>query len=115
MDPMECDSCGKIFCKICISDWISKNSVTKCPNRCNSQIVPIRSKALLKVYKNLDIKCANSACNKILKLSDLEKHESMCLRPKCWNFDVCEKPVSEAIKASKPCCSPLCELLLNIV
>ena len=75
MDPMECDSCGKIFCKICISDWISKNPATKCPNRCTSSITPIKSKALLKVYKNLDIKCSNQKCDKILKLGDLHAHE----------------------------------------
>lgn len=74
LDPMECDFCGKIFCKICISDWISKNPVAKCPNRCTSQITPIRSKALLKVYKNLDVKCSNPKCDEILKLGDLDAH-----------------------------------------
>lgn len=50
MDPLECGSCGKLFCKICITDWISKNPVTKCPNRCSAQIGPIASKALIKTY-----------------------------------------------------------------
>lgn len=86
LEPMECDSCGQIFCKICINDWISKNPAVKCPKRCTSSIIPIRSKALLKVYKNLDIRCANPKCEKILKLGDLAPHEEICMKPKCWNF-----------------------------
>lgn len=94
MDPMECDSCGKLFCKHCIADWSSKSNTTKCPNRCNSQIGPIRSRALLKVYQQLDIMCSNPSCKKVVKLGDLDAHESVCLKPKCWNFALCEKPLN---------------------
>lgn len=68
MDPIECDSCGKIFCKNCINDWIKKSPATKCPNRCKSNIGPVKSKALLRMYLNLDIKCSNPKCDKVLKL-----------------------------------------------
>ena len=83
---MECDSCGKLFCKPCITDWISKNPAIRCPQKCNSQIIAVRSKALIKVYKNLDIKCSNPKCDKICKLGDIDAHEDFCLKPKCWNF-----------------------------
>lgn len=90
MEPWECDSCGRLFCKICITDWITKNSAAKCPNRCNnSKIAPIFSKALQKMYANLDIKCSNKKCNKTVKLSDLQKHEDTCLKIKCWNVELC--------------------------
>ena len=88
-DPMECKGCGKLFCKACISDWIKKNPSAKCPNRCKDTIVPIFSKALQKMHNNLDIKCSNPKCNKILKLIDIDKHEEVCLKVKCWNFDNC--------------------------
>ena len=114
MDPLECDGCGKLFCKICINDWISKNPATKCPNRCVSQISPIRSKALLKVYNNLDIKCSNAKCGKVLKLGDLATHENVCLRPKCWNYEVCEKAQNDYIKGDRPCCSELCQTLYKL-
>ena len=44
-------------------------------NSCtNSTISPIFSKALLRMYNNLDVKCSNQKCNSILKLIDLPKH-----------------------------------------
>lgn len=90
-DPMECGTCGKLFCKLCISDWINKNSGTKCPNRCTGDITPIKSAALKKMYNNLDIKCSNPKCGKAVKLFDLLAHEEMCLKVKCWNYENCDK------------------------
>lgn len=74
MDPYECDSCGKLFCKVCITDWISKNPLSKCPNRCNSNLGPVKSKALLRTYNNLTIRCTNPKCNTTSKLGELRQH-----------------------------------------
>lgn len=115
MEPFECDSCGKLFCKICISDWMAKNPVTKCPNRCTSQIKAIQSKALKKVYENLEIKCINPKCNKICRLGDLDAHEAICLKVKCWNFEVCGKVENEGFQGKKPCCSETCCELEKLV
>lgn len=76
-----------MICKVCITSWGNKNPETQCPNRCKpNNITPISSRALLKIYKDLNIKCSNSTCNKIIKLSDITQHESVCLVAKCWNF-----------------------------
>jgi hypothetical protein len=64
-----------MFCKICVTDWINKNPAAKCPNRCvEPRIDAIKSKALLKLYNDLDIKCSNPKCLKIIKLIDLSTH-----------------------------------------
>ncbi len=92
LEPYECHGCGKLFCKNCIVSWSAKNKESKCPNRCGaaiSSIQPIFSKALQRVYFNLDIKCSNPKCERVLKLLDLPKHEATCLLAKCWNFDNC--------------------------
>ena len=88
-----------MFCKICINDWINKNPVTKCPNRCStSKFTPLRSKALLRTYSNLKIRCSNHKCNEPIPLGNLAEHESICLKVKCWNFAVCNNPENEGFK-----------------
>lgn len=117
IDPYECHTCGKIYCKNCVISWAAKNKDSQCPNRCGapaSNIKPIFSKSLERIYKNLDIKCSNPKCNKVLKLIDLAKHESTCLMTKCWNFDNCEKAENKSFKTLKPCCSDLCASLLEL-
>lgn len=68
MDPRECENCGKIFCRNCIDDWMKKSPTVPCPNRCKSKIGDFKSKALLRMYLNLDIKCSNEKCQKVIKL-----------------------------------------------
>jgi len=93
MDPVECENCGKMFCKICINDWISKNPVTKCPNRCaTTKFGALKSKALLRTYLALKIKCSNPKCGEAVPLGNLAEHEAICLKVKCWNFAVCNNP-----------------------
>ena len=62
-----------MFCKVCITDWINKNPTNnKCPNRCPTpRIEQVVSKALLKLYNDLDIRCSNPKCLKVVKLIDL--------------------------------------------
>lgn len=76
-----------MFCKICINDWINKNPASKCPNRCPSpKILAVTSKALLKLYNDLDVECINPKCKRLIKLIDLDKHEQLCTKIKCWNY-----------------------------
>ena len=67
-----------MFCKSCINDWINKindPSLSKCPNRCKDpKICPVLSKALIKLYNDLDIKCSIEKCEKVIKLIDLDRH-----------------------------------------
>lgn len=81
-----------MFCKVCITDWMGRNLATKCPFKCpDPKISGVASRALLRLYYDLDIKCVNPKCNKTVKLLDLEKHEADCTKVKCWNYENCEK------------------------
>jgi len=62
------------FAKYALVIGSEKNPAVRCPNRCASQILPIKSMALKKLYNNLDIRCSNPKCNKVVKLFDLYSH-----------------------------------------
>ena len=116
-EPYECHQCGKLFCKFCITGWSAKGKDQKCPNRCGtavSNIKPIFSKALQKLYFNLEAKCSNPKCKRTLSLLDLPKHEASCNVTKCWNNDLCDKVHNKEIESFKPCCSELCLVLLTL-
>ncbi|KAL4430530.1 hypothetical protein ABPG74_005455 [Tetrahymena malaccensis] len=113
-DPKECNGCGHLYCKRCIEDWQQKSK--DCPNRCSMAqhtITPI-SRALQRMYNNLEIRCKNQKCNKVVKLCDLEKHEQECCTPNCINFDNCEKKVNSSF-SPKQICSLECELHQEII
>ena len=67
-DPQECPNCGALFCKKCTDSWLAKKK-TECPrSRCNIQANPLRpiKGMLLRLYKDLDIKCVNyDKCKKV--------------------------------------------------
>eukprot|EP01016_Furgasonia_blochmanni_P019859 TRINITY_DN2212_c0_g1_i2.p1 TRINITY_DN2212_c0_g1~~TRINITY_DN2212_c0_g1_i2.p1 ORF type:complete len:426 (+),score=62.76 TRINITY_DN2212_c0_g1_i2:154-1431(+) len=112
-DPKECHGCGSMFCSSCIDDWQKKSK--ECPNRCDiakTQIKPI-SRALYKIYSDLDIKCKYPSCGKNVKLADLAAHEAKCQLPKCLNFDVCSNLVKPEYK-DKGVCDLSCALLTKI-
>ena len=67
------------------------------------------------MYVNLNIKCLNPKCQKVFSLGELPKHEITCMITKCWNFDNCDKPQNKDMKTLKPCCSELCENVLNLI
>ena len=72
----------------------------ECPTRCplaSSKIEPI-SKALRRIYNDLDIKCKFfNKWNQIVKLCDLDKHEQLCQLPKCFNFEQCNNLVKQVL------------------
>ncbi len=69
---------------------MNKNTQVKCPLKCtDSKISPVISKALLRLYSDLDIICSNPKCKKTVKLLDLDKHENDCMKVKCWNYENC--------------------------
>lgn len=71
------------------------------------------SRALIKIYNDLDLKCQH--CNKVVKLSDLPKHETNCRRAKCWNNDICSGYEEDKKVFGNGNCSEHCQLLDNIV
>lgn len=53
----------------------------ECPSKCNpvSNKITVISKALSRIYNDLDIKCSYfDICKKTLKMYDLNEHEKKC-------------------------------------
>jgi len=49
----------------------------------------------MRMYNNLEIKCSNyENCKKKVTISELQKHEEICNKPKCLNFKICDNPIS---------------------
>jgi hypothetical protein len=71
------------------------------------------SKALIKIYNDLDIKC--SFCSKVPKMSDIVKHELNCRKPKCWNNDICSGLEEDMKTYGANNCSEQCQLLDHIL
>lgn len=84
---------------------------SNCPKRCNgSNIKPMTSMALIRIYKDLDIKC--TYCNKVFKLADIDKHETNCKRAKCMYNEFCE---GYQEKEFNNFCSDKCRVLDDIM
>ncbi|EGR29925.1 spry domain protein [Ichthyophthirius multifiliis] len=114
-DPKECNGCGSLYCKCCIDDWLQKKK--ECPKRCDMslhQIIPVQSKALLRIYNNLDMKCPNNDCEKQIKLSDYAQHEIICNSKQCLNFQVCKNKENQQF-GNKQICSLECDLQYQLL
>ena len=85
--------------------------------------------ALLRIYKDLDVKCKYFAtCQQTVKMCDLEKHESNCNLPKCVNYDICKNNVKSVTlqlpsflqnsfslqKSKELVCEPACLILSKV-
>lgn len=68
------------------------------------------------MYNDLDIKCTFfDKCNKVTKLIDLARHEELCQKPVCWNFNNCEGYEVPGFSDKIPACSTVCVLMKAIV
>jgi hypothetical protein len=109
--PKECVICGTLICESCIKCWnetngklhsIQKyfilfieqkgNGVNECPMKCkqtseskDSILKPI-GKVIKNILYNLEVKCPNEGCDKIMTLEKYEDHEYYCYLPKCQNI-----------------------------
>lgn len=57
---------------ILIKTSINSYNIRSCPNRCGIDINNMSSRALINIYRELDIKCLK--CPKVIKVGDIEKH-----------------------------------------
>ncbi|CAD8118086.1 unnamed protein product [Paramecium sonneborni] len=109
-DPLECDSCGQMYCNECVARKPQCKS-QDCPKQgAPPQYVKIQG-AMLKVYKNLMLFCANPECKKLLSIVDIEQHQSTCLKQKCLNNDLCKEFIE---KDDQKFCSIICELTFQL-
>ena len=80
-DPKECDYCDKLFCKLCIENWLLLNR--NCP-MCHKDIkIRGASRVVKEIINSFKIKC--SFCPAIVNLTEIEKHESVCGQISCDN------------------------------
>eukprot|EP00347_Sterkiella_histriomuscorum_P011030 403374016 len=78
-DPMECDNCRKLFCKVCIQRW-GKNCPFQCPG-----ILRVRpsSHVIHEFLKIIRVNCHQ--CEELVNFTTIEEHEEWCKKLKCAN------------------------------
>ena len=85
-DAKECDYCNKLFCKLCIENWLVLNK--DCP-MCHKDIkIRGASRVVKEIIQSFRIQC--SYCPQVIRLSEIEKHESQCSKVMCDN-PLCKK------------------------
>ena len=101
--PKECTVCGTLYCTDCLNQWEEKNNNnnSKCPMRCKptnkENIMKPIGKVIKNIINNLEVKCQNKDCGKVMTLEEYEKHEIICNLPKCQN-EKCHRGREQLIK-----------------
>ena len=91
-DPKECDYCDKLFCKLCIENWLLLNR--NCPI-CHKDIkIRGASRVVQELINSYRIK--SRFCTESVPLPEIEKHEQSCGQIVCDN-PLCKK----ALKTQK--------------
>lgn len=87
-DAKECDYCNKLYCKLCIENWLIMNK--DCP-MCHLDIkIRGASRVVKEIIYSFRIQCSH--CPAVVRLSDIEKHETQCGKVVCDN-PLCQKPL----------------------
>lgn len=80
-DAKECDYCNKLYCKLCIENWLIMNK--DCP-MCHLDIkIRGASRVVKEIIYSFRIQC--SYCPVIVRLSEIERHEAQCGKVVCDN------------------------------
>ena len=87
-DPKMCTSCERLFCSVGIDLHVSKRYClsfnlisTTCPFRCQNATYVKPPKILKRTIDEMKIHCKK--CNAIVTVENIDKHETVCQRPKC--------------------------------
>ena len=71
-DAKECDYCNKLYCKLCIENWLIMNK--DCP-MCHLDIkIRGASRVVKEIIYSFRIQCSH--CPAVVRLSEIEKHET---------------------------------------
>ena len=85
-DAKECDYCNKLFCKLCIENWLILNK--NCPV-CHKDIkIRGAGRVVKEIIHSFRIQC--SFCPAVVRLNEIEKHEAQCGKVMCDN-PLCNK------------------------
>jgi len=80
-DAKECDYCNKLYCKLCIENWLIMNK--DCP-MCHLDIkIRGASRVVKEIIWSFQIQCSH--CPAVISLSEIEKHEAQCGKVVCDN------------------------------
>ena len=110
-DAKECDYCNKLYCKLCIENWLVMNK--DCP-MCHLDIkIRGASRVVKEIIYSFRIQCSH--CSAIVRLSEIERHEAQCGKVVCDN-PLCQKPLKNqkyyqvvTSKGKLNVCNDVCE------
>lgn len=90
-DAKECDYCNKLYCKLCIENWLVLNK--DCP-MCHLDIkIRGASRVVKEIIYSFRIQCSH--CPAVVRLSEIEKHETQCGKILC-DSPTCKKPLKNS-------------------
>lgn len=73
--PKYCQCCGKIFCEVCIENWLKKSN--SCPN-CRNNSFDKPPIILMNFLSKIRLKCQYSQCSKLLLYNEFNTHIITC-------------------------------------
>lgn len=62
IEPFECEKCGKIFCKECITSWLNNSPQKECPNKHKFERKLILDDWINNTLQKIYIKCPYNNC-----------------------------------------------------
>ena len=78
MEPYECNECGKVFCKDCITDWLKNSPNKECPNKHKFKQKKKMDKWITVALKRIFIRCPYNTCRLQYAYSSWKTHVEKC-------------------------------------
>lgn len=99
IEPYECEKCGKIFCKDCITNWLNNSPKKECPNKHKFKKKEILDDWVTETLQKIYIKCPYKTCYSQYAYSAWPTHVKVCIARTKGIRD--ETPTGEEIFADK--------------
>jgi hypothetical protein len=101
-DPRVCQRCKKLFCSVCITEWLDKNE--KCPFKCSESKMNLMemSDEQLVIYILIELRCTKK-CGKFVTLIDYKDHIATCDLSNCPNYALCNRKACYSYKGGDYC------------
>ena len=99
IEPFECEECGKIFCKECITSWLNNSPQKECPNKHKYKKNLILDDWISNTLKKIYIKCPYNNCYSQYAYNAWFTHVKVCRRRESGIRD--ETPTGEEVFVDK--------------
>jgi len=99
IEPYECEECGKIFCKDCITNWLNNSRTKECPNKHRFKQKQKLDDWVTESLKKIFIKCPYKTCYGQYAYNVWQNHLKICNARTKGIED--ETPTGEEIFADK--------------